>query len=380
MLTLAHIKAAQDNDLAGIRAVLDAMAGRIDSLAKRTAYRLANNPARHSDYADDFRQDAAVALFEALPNYQGDSVDGFFAFMYGHIEATLKGKYNDERNPGADRDAMWVFKEMMERADNDPCLAERLCQTVPPKGRRLSADRAYAARLAWVGAVSLDAPQGEESTLADLLVAETDDPQEVRPKVGRGAVQEALSVLARYVVVPTDSEERRRLVGALIAMREGYANPEHVDSVEETVSVPREAFARRAVLDAVAILRSAASTTMDGELADDLRTASDDCADDRAAKVGTVRAVLDAMAERQADALRYSYGIGGVTSYGTGDSGDLEGLADALGVTPVQARDARVRGHKSFAKRYVKAVAADELQAQALTEAAAANLSRGGRK
>src|ERR1044072_333587 len=73
------------------------------------------------------------------------------------IEAVLKDKVREARNQGADEDALKVFASMLEKADGDVYLAEKFAQTVPPKGRRLSAARAQAARMSWQGTQSFEA-------------------------------------------------------------------------------------------------------------------------------------------------------------------------------------------------------------------------------
>ncbi|WP_328546770.1 sigma factor [Streptomyces platensis] len=297
-LTLALIADAQTNGLEGTSAVLDAMTGRMEKLADAAARRMSQNGHRFEDFREDFRQDAALAMFEALPRFDGSTVDAFFAFMWSTIENVLKDKVREARNQGADEDALKVFASMLEKADGDVYLAEKFAQTVPPKGRRLSADRAQAARMSWQGALSLDYP-------ASAADGPWDGPQ----------------------VAPL------------------------VEQTATTFGVP-----------------------------EDLITPEDITSEERRQKHAIVNAILDAMSANQADALRYSYGIGGVETFGTGDAGDLPGLAAKLGLDIIPARDARVKGHKSFAKRYIKAVAKSEAEAKELTEAAAINLGRGGRK
>ncbi|MFJ4960964.1 hypothetical protein ACIP6P_00595 [Streptomyces sp. NPDC088729] len=158
-LTIDQVYAAQANDLGATGTVLDAMQGRINSLAEMAARRMAQNGARFDEHRDDLRQDAALAMFEALPRFVGTNVDTFFGFMWSTIEETLKDKVRQIRNPGADKDAVKVFGAMLEKAGGDVYLAEKFAQNVPPKGRRLSADRAQAARLSWQGSASLDAPK-----------------------------------------------------------------------------------------------------------------------------------------------------------------------------------------------------------------------------
>jgi hypothetical protein len=301
-LTLALIADAQKNGLEGTSAVLEAMTGRMEKLADAAARRMSLNGLRFEDYRDDFRQDAALAMFEALPRFDGSTVDAFYAFMWSTIENVLKDKVRESRNQGADEDALKVFASMLERADGDLFLAEKFAQTVPPKGRRLSADRAQAARLSWQGTTSMDAQ-------------------------------------------------------------------------------PREHLWGEATADAWQGLRTIAeSLTSELGIPEDLITAADLTKEDNRVKHALVWSILDTMSANQANALRHSYGIGDVRCYGTGDAGDLDGLAAELGLTSLQARDARTKGHKAFAKRYIKAVATSEAHEKELTESAAINLGRGGRK
>jgi hypothetical protein len=373
-LTLAQIRSAQSNDLAGIAAVVAEMDSRLDRLAAQTAGTMATNPARYADYVADFRQDASVALFEALPRWEGDSVDDFRAFVYRSVAAELKAKAHAERNAGVDRDALSIFKAMVERANGDVYEAERLAQSVPPAGKRLSADRARAARISWQGTKSLSAPLGDEgTTLADTLIAPTVEPDEVRPKVGHGAAMEALSVLQRYAGVSIQRTTPRMFAANL---------PTLVAALEDSVIVPRDAQRRRLVLDAMAILRSAVSTTSDSELASELRDASDEGRDARAQRIGAVRAALaDVRASRRV-VLLCSFGIDGNPDFGWGDGSDREGLAAHLGYTLGTCKVNLSQARAEFARAYIALVlqSGATAQAEALTDAAAAQRKHGGRK
>jgi hypothetical protein len=377
-LTIAQIRAAQTNDLTALSAVIADMEARISRLASQAARRL------DGDHREDFAQDAREALFLALPRAEGDDVDRIVGFLYSSMQDALKDKVRAARYVGVDKDAVKVFMSVLEDAEGDPYKAERLAQTLPDKGVRLSADRANAARLAWQGAVSIDKGNDDETaSLADTLAAPQDETPQVRPKVGRGAVLEALSVLERHVSVPRDADTREALFKALDAMQTGFVTPDQADTVADCVRVPADPQTRRYVLDAVAILHSAASTADDGDLVEELRDVSDDRRDERAAKISVVAQVLDEMGARgpmQRDALVLSFGIGGVKCYGTGDAGDLDGMAAEMGTTYAKAQLARTKGLKSFAKRFIAKVARTEAEAVALSESASANLSRGGRK
>jgi hypothetical protein len=367
-LTFAQITAAQAYDQDAVTAVLAEMDSRIHSLASKSAGILATNPARFADYAEEFRQDAMVALLEYLPRWAGDSVDAFREYLYGAMAGELKAKVSGERHSGVDRNAFSTFKAMVAEADGDVYLAEKLAQTLPEKGKRLSADRANAARLAWQGPVSIDktSDDEDETSILHTLAVTDESNDEIRPKVGQGAALEALAVLQRY-------SSARSVLSAL------PRSAEDVDAIEDTVTITRDS--AKYVTEAVAILRSYVSTVADGELAEDLREVADERREERAARIGMVHTSLDGMRSKvQAEAVRMSFGIADRKCFGTGDSGDLEGLAEALEVSPVQARDARSRGLKSFAKGFIKLFATSDEHAAELAGEAAKNLSPRGRK
>jgi RNA polymerase sigma factor (sigma-70 family) len=372
MLTVETIEAAKTNDLAAISTVVEETEGRIKALADKFARRMsAHSGSMFAHYREEFAQIGRVTVWESIARHQGASIDSFFAFMHHTVEGAMRHHARVDRCSGADVDAQKVFSTMLDEAEGDPFKAEKLAQTLPPKGRRLSADRAQAARMAWMGAVSIDAQSGDDdSSIAHTLAAHDEEP-EVRPKVGHGAALEALSVLRRYTSVTIP----------LIAPRELSDNlPALVAVLEDAVTVPREAFARRAVLDAMAILRSAVSTATDGELAEDLRDATDKAHADSAAKRQRVHTVLQSMGAGQREILLHSFGIDGAADFGHGDSGDLKGLAAHLGITPRMVQDRRKHARRSFATRYIALAAESEAEAVAMAEAAQRMMAPGGRK
>lgn len=174
-LSFETIKAAQGNDINAVGEVVKALEGRISSLAYRHG--------ASADQREEFAQVGRIAAWEALSRFEGDTVDAFFAFMTRTVEMTIKDAVRIENNQGAtgaDHDALKVFAACMTEANGDHDVAEQLCQTLPPKGRRLSADRAHAARMAYEGPVSLDMPNGEEgANLADLLESDYGVPDDM---------------------------------------------------------------------------------------------------------------------------------------------------------------------------------------------------------
>lgn len=373
-LTLAQIADAQRNDLDAITAVVQATESRVTSLAHDAASRMGTS---YGEYLAEFTQTGRVAVWEAIKRFDGTSVDSFYAFIYRTVDTVLMDTMRSERHGGADPDAVKVFASMLDEAEGDVHLAEKLSQTLPPKGKRLGAERAYAARIAWQGSVSIDKTSGDDETsLLHTLAVSDETPNVVRPKVGRGAALEALSVLERYVATPRDAQDRVALLAAL----ENPTTADEVDVIENAVRVPRDAQVRRYVLDAVAILRSYVSTATEGALTDDLRDAADDRKDERAVKHANVSSALDKMSTAQRNALVLSFGIGGAQEYGWGDRSDLEGLAEAMGTTTGSAKKTRSVAKASFAKQYIAIVARTKDEAMAWAGAAAKMLAHGGRK
>ncbi|WP_030240720.1 MULTISPECIES: sigma factor [unclassified Streptomyces] len=393
MLSIETIRAAQGNDLPAVAEVIKATESRIEVLARKAANRMApHGGPRFYDYADEFAQVGRVAVWDLLKRFTDTTAEAFLKLTYTTVEATLKDAVRAERNgnAGADENAVKVFAAMLEAADGDVYEAAKLAQTLPPKGKRLSADRAEAARLAWQGALSLDKPvkglgQGVDEndvTLADTVsLSVTDEEPEVRPKVGKGALIEAAQVLTRYVAVPRDADARVCVLDALELAAMGETTPADVAALEDALTVPSDPTERRYVLDAMGVLAAAVSTSMEGDLVDDLRDARDDRMADAAEKHARVNDTLDSMGQAQRDVLRHSFGIGGAADFGWGDSGDLDGLCAFLGMTSQNVRAHRAKGRKAFAKRYAAAVSlTDPAYAQVLTDAAAAILTNAGRK
>lgn len=297
-LTIDQVRAAQDSDLDATTAVITALEPRLRSLAFEAARRMGHGGGRLADYVDEFMQVGRVAVWEALPRFQGDTVDAFYGYVHSTVQARLLDAVREERHSGADREAVKTFQAMLKLSSNDAALAEKLCQTVPPKGRRLSAERAHAARLAHETTLSLDAPA---------------------------------------------------------PVAEGYGDTSIMGMLSETVA-------------------------SDLGIPDDLVTPDDLTTEASRVKHAIVHSVLDLMGSNQRTVIRYSFGIAGCPCYGYGDRGDDEGLSAEIGMTVPQVRDARSKGLKAFAKRYIKVVARDAEHAAELTAAAAENLGRGGRK
>ncbi|WP_185843868.1 sigma-70 family RNA polymerase sigma factor [Streptomyces sp. WAC 05379] len=149
-------------------------------MARRAARRVATGGAH---LEDELLQVARIAAWEALGRYDDTHGARLETFLWATVEARLQGAVLDEVTSGtADHHAVSTYGRMLARADGDASKAERLCQTEPEPGHRLSAERAHAARLAWSGMARLDAPvaHGEPggATLGERLAEPVNDPQE----------------------------------------------------------------------------------------------------------------------------------------------------------------------------------------------------------
>ncbi|MYU29044.1 sigma factor [Streptomyces reticuli] len=285
-LALSTVRAAQNKDLEATTAVIEATESRIAVLARKAARRMAESGPRHDDYFDEFTQQGRIAVWEALARFDETVNPDFLGFAYTTVETMLLGATRAERNQGVDDSAAKTFLSMLDRAGGDPFLAEKLCQTVPPAGRRLSADRAHAARLAYQGADSLDAP------------------------------------------APGSTEDEPWEPGT------------------STYGVP-----------------------------EDLITPDDVAREEARVKKALVHGVLDVMGEGQAHVLRGTFGIEPVPFYGNGAD---EELAADMGTTAKAVREARSKGLKAFGKRWIKATAQTPEEADELTAAMTARLTRKG--
>ncbi|WP_367136471.1 MULTISPECIES: hypothetical protein [Streptomyces] len=284
-LAIETVRAAQAHDLDATTAVIAATESRISVLARKAARRMAESGPRHDDFYEEFTQQGRIAVWEALERFDETVTADFLGFAYTTVETTLLGATRAERNQGVDADAAKTFLSMLNRSGGDPFLAEKLAQTVPPAGRRLSADRAHAARLAYQGADSLDAPAPGGG----------DEPWE--PGTSSYGVPEEL-------ITPDDlNREASRVKHAL------------------------------------------------------------------------VHGVLDTMGAGQAYVLRATFGVDPVVFYGKNNDDEL---AADMGTTAKAVREARSKGLKAFGKRYVQAVAQTSEEADDLTAAMTARLTRKG--
>lgn len=196
-ITPEQLADAKNNDLAAVSAVIAATEDRVQYHARSYATNAGN---LDRDLAEDLAQIGRIAVWEILSRFQGDSVGEFFSFM----DRSVSGAMDDERRratrQGVSERAARDFETALSLAGGDPYDAEKLAQTDAMGARKMSADLALSARLAWHGSLALDAPRGVEGgTLADTLVADVRDADadraQERRRVTAKAVHRALDKL-----------------------------------------------------------------------------------------------------------------------------------------------------------------------------------------
>ncbi|QDQ14304.1 sigma factor [Streptomyces spectabilis] len=207
-LTVDTITAAQANDMTAMSEVIRAMEPKLGQIASRIG---------GASNRDEFMQVGRIALWEGIGRFTGGTVDNFTAFIYKTVEGAVQEAAREERvggATGADRDAVKIFSACVKEANGDLDTAEKLTQTLPPKGRRLSEIRARAARMAWEGMASLDMPNsvGGESALTNLLVSDYGVPDDLISEQDRAAATRNAKIKMIRAVLDTMGDKQRYIL------------------------------------------------------------------------------------------------------------------------------------------------------------------------
>lgn len=276
----ATLAAAKAGDRDAGASVLADMSQRLVRMAKRfVAQAFTEDQGGLRDaYLDDFIQEANLVAWECLTRYEGDSLDDFRAYAYRYAEGELKTLARNLAN-GTDDDSEGkkIFATLVKHfrdADVRHQLTEADYQSLAEKAvqdkdflsgfrgagfaaKRMSAERAAAARLAYQGSVSIYRPVGDsddaDTTIADTLVAQA--AVEDQADLDLGGVRPFQWVVAARVVeeeltLPRDEEARSALLNAVDRFRAGTILESDLDLLEAQPCRSQE------LGDAVAMLRS----------------------------------------------------------------------------------------------------------------------------
>lgn len=278
-ITSEDIRMAKTGAAWAIELVIGSMDSRIRSLAAREARGMLT--AGPDFWTEEFRQVAMVAMWSALPRFEGDEVDAFRAYMYKTAELEIRSEATKQRHQGADEDSVKTFAYWLAKCDGDLDLAEQMCQRFPDKyGRKLGRDRANAARMAQLLPHSIE---GSAITGGNPVSHGSED----------------------------DANEAASYADLLVS----------------TLGIP-----------------------------DEFITSDDLSRLESTARQELVHAVLGAMGDGAASVLKYTFGIDGYGAYGV-DANDEIGAM--VGKTAKQVIDARTKGYKAFAQRFIKLITAN---------------------
>ncbi|KOG22019.1 hypothetical protein [Streptomyces viridochromogenes] len=391
--TLAAAQAGNRDAGASILADLES---RFAALARRTAARTEGDASEglRSAYVEDLTQEAALIAWECLVGYEGDSVDGFRAYAFRYVERELPARARDMMNgTDDDSDGKKLFAQMVkhfraadvnhqmieadyvnlaESAVQDKGLVATLNGGAYKSRVRMSPEAAYAARLAYQGAISIYVPTAGED--ADTTIADTlADPTAVNDLDvvlgGYRPIQWVLPalVLEDNLATPKDDVQRGLVLLALDRFRAGTVTETDLELMEGLTC------RSEAVGTAVDMLRSLhtqreegpdASTAESqtnaalgrGSIALTAQRAILEKATDDAVKRALVRRVLGMLSPRQAYILAASFGFMGKFK----DDAQVAREMAKAGIADVEAarvRKDRDKARAAFTKRWASLVA-----------------------
>ncbi|WP_458085769.1 hypothetical protein [Streptomyces malaysiensis] len=153
---------------------LDIVAAEMMRIAVVVASKYARGSERiNSELFADYESAALESMWEAVKGLDDSTVirTTVSKFLYGAAQNGRHGvraEVGTQTAPGAERHAMDTFLAMLKLADGDIYKAEKMCQTEPPARQRLSAENAYATRMAYQGTVALEHPAPTGRTFSDL--------------------------------------------------------------------------------------------------------------------------------------------------------------------------------------------------------------------
>ncbi|MGW2267283.1 sigma factor [Streptomyces koyangensis] len=173
-LTHAMISAAKDNDLSAVSEVIR----ETESLVLAKARQYAGSPSDHGNsLAEDLAQTGRIAVWQALEAFTGETPEAFMDYLSRILHRAMSDARRKETRPGVTTYTAMDFEKALALAAGDPFEAERIAVTDEMGDRKMTPDRAYAARLSWQGLDYLDRPvsddDGNTLTLAERIECET---------------------------------------------------------------------------------------------------------------------------------------------------------------------------------------------------------------
>ncbi|MFJ9961105.1 sigma-70 family RNA polymerase sigma factor [Streptomyces avermitilis] len=255
-ITSTIVVSAKAGDLTAVGQVTAATDGLIAALAREAATKVASGGGHAASMAEEFESVGRVALWEAISGWDAKHASGASAetFLFKRVRGAIADAVYSERNPGADPMAMRTFMRCLKTAQGDAYLAERLAQHLPDTDRRLSADRAQAARMAYQGTLSLDAPSpgGDEDSsgnLSDHLSVPFDVPDDLVTASDLNQADRKARHALVHAVLDTMTPLRREVLKARAEYGQGKDLEMSTEDVAEVVAGRMGKKPRTATLD-----------------------------------------------------------------------------------------------------------------------------------
>lgn len=206
-ISVQDVQAAKLEDLTGTAARSRLIAAFEDRITYLAGDASSDSYQRHTQDAQDYAQEARLALWSAFTSFSGTSEGEFVKFAERTIRGAISNARRAQGSEGVSQSTMRRFEMALRAADGSAHEAEVLAQDPDVMGAEcLSAEMAYAARLAYEGSDRLDAPVPGESGMAlidvvadrlgipaDLL--ESDDITRAQVGITRDRVHAILSEL-----------------------------------------------------------------------------------------------------------------------------------------------------------------------------------------
>ncbi|QDH92141.1 hypothetical protein PP629_gp36 [Streptomyces phage Dubu] len=357
--TLAAAKAG-DRDAA--YSILVDKADAFASMARRAANLTDINTKEgiRAAYVEDLVQEAWAISLECLAGYEGDSVDDFRAYAYRNVERELGNRaralLSEVTEDPTGKKLFAVLVKHFRELDADHAftyadyltMAESAIQdhafmgtfkdgSYAKRGQTMSAERAYAARLEYMGTISIFTPtaagiDGEQSTIAETLAARSDG-SSVEDAADTAVVgyrpilwTQAVRALEDTVTVPRDTEVREAVFTALDRFRAGTVTEEDLDLFESLPCRSADFGTAVAMLRAVWTQRqegpvastaekSAAAALGRGSIALSAARAQMERSTKDAARRALVRRVVGGLSDNQAYVLAATFGMGGIGKF-----------------------------------------------------------------
>lgn len=362
VVTDATLAAAKAGDRDAAYTLLADKVEAFEALARRAANLSDINTKEgiRAAYVEDLYQEAWAISLERLAGYEGDAADDFRAYAYRSVERELGNRaralLSEVTEDPTGKKLFAVLVKHFRELDVDHTftyadyltMAESAIQdrtflgtfkdgSYEKRGQTMSSERAYAARLEYMGTISIFTPtaagiDGEESTIAETLAARTDgstveDAADVAV-VGYRPIMwtQAVRTLEDTVTVPKDADDREALFLALDRFRAGTVTAEDLDLVESLPCRNADFGTAVAMLRAVYTQReegpveSTAQKTADaalgrGSIALSAARAGLEKATKDAARRALVRRLVGGLSDNQAYILAATFGMGGIGKF-----------------------------------------------------------------